>query len=280
MNRTRRILREYGYQAKKSKGQHFLVHEKVLSNIVDAARITPEETVVEIGPGPGNMTRRLVKQAKRVVAIELEHELATVLRAEVEADNLDIIESDVLDVDFAELAAKDEKLKVVANLPYNITTPVLFKLLDDWQSFSSLYLLIQKEVADRICAPPGKKPYGILAVQTQIKAAPRLVMEVGAEAFSPKPRVKSSLVEIKMLGSTRAPLDDPGLFREVVRAAFSQRRKMIKNSFPKELEGVRKEAIIEAMEESGIDPTARPEQVTVEEYAGLSNAILKRKGNA
>jgi len=279
MTNTRRILREYGYKARKEKGQHFLTRESVLDRIAEAAQIEPHETVVEIGPGPGNLTRRLVRLAKRVIAVEIEHELAAMTRTEVRAENLEVMEADVLELDFKKLAPPGENLKVVANLPYNITTAVLFKLLEDHRLFSQLYLLVQKEVAERISARPGKKPYGILAARAGMLADAEVVLHVRPEAFSPRPKVDSALVRLSMLERPRSYVKDMDTYAKVIKAAFSQRRKKLKNSFGS-AGLLSKDESVQALLDAGISPGRRAETVTVEEFARLSNSVHDRTRNA
>jgi len=273
--RTRQILKEYGYRPRRGRGQNFLIKESVLDRIAELAVVGSDETVIEIGPGTGGLTRRLAKSARRVVAIEIEHELAMIVKAEVKADNLEVVEADVLDVDLAGLASGDGKMKVVANLPFNITTPVLFKLLATPKLFSELLLLVQKEVALRIAAAPGKKPYGILSAQAQLLADCEIAMTVGPEAFSPRPKVESALVRLTMLESPRAEVADVEVYRRVVRAAFARRRKTLKNSFASAEFGFDHDRVLAALEKAGIDHKRRAETLTVEEFARLSNLLSK-----
>lgn len=273
-DKTRQLLREYGYRAKKSKGQNFLINDSVLKGIADAARIEPGERVVEIGPGPGNLTRLLARAAAKVTAVEIDEELAAILKAETRGhDNIEIINADALDMDFRELAKDGGKLSLVANLPYNITTPMLFKLLDDPTIFRSILLLIQKEVAERITAPPGKKPYGILAAQAQLVVRPEIALRVGPEAFSPRPKVDSALIRLTPRPEPLAPVGDPDTYRLVVKAAFAQRRKTIRNSFAGSGTLWPPGLVDEALAAAGIDPRRRAETVTVEEFALLANAL-------
>lgn len=274
MSRTKKILSEYGYQPRKGRGQHFLVRERTLRSIVNAARIGPDETVVEIGPGPGNLTRHLLGAAARVIAVEVEHELCLMLKAELRADNLELIEADVLDLDFGNLAPAGKKLKVVANLPYNITTPVLFKFLESPNLFSELLLLVQAEVARRICAPPGKKPFGILAAQAQLWADCETALEVGPEAFTPKPRVQSALVRIAMRDRPRAEVADPAVYKKTVRAAFSHRRKTLANSLMGA--GLSRERVTKALDRAGIEARRRAESLSIDEFAALANAMAEQ----
>ncbi len=276
MDRTRKLLREYGYRPKKHRGQNFLVREDVLRSITAAARVSEDETVVEIGPGPGNLTRRLADQARLVVAIEIEPELTSLLKAELRADNVKVVRADALDMDFRELAREHGRLKIVANIPYGITTPLLFKFLDTPEFFSEIFLLVQKEVARRVAAAPGKKPYGILAARTQLMARPEIVLEVGPEAFSPRPKVDSALLRLSMRDEPLAPVGDLELYGKVVRASFAQRRKKLRNSFTSTDPRLGRELAVEAMEEAGVSPDRRAETVTVEEFAALTNALAER----
>jgi 16S rRNA (adenine1518-N6/adenine1519-N6)-dimethyltransferase len=221
------------------------------------------------------MTKYLAEAAKSVTAIEVDSELALVLKAENKHDNVEIICADALEVDFAKLFSGRGKIKVVANLPYNISTPVLFKLIENHCLFSELYLLLQKEVAYRISAPAGKKPYGILSVQLQLFADCSIVMNIGPESFSPKPKVDSALIKLAMLDKPRSEVDDLKIFKKTVRAAFAKRRKTIKNSMKSSGFGHMMDEVLAAMEKLEIDTGRRAETLTIEEYANLSNTLAK-----
>lgn len=273
MSRTRQVLSDYGYRPVKRRGQNFLISESILEKIAAAAAIRPDETVVEIGPGPGNLTRRLVRAAKQVIAIEIEPELCAILKAELQADNLTLLETDALSVDFAQFAPAGARLKVVANLPYNLTTPLLFKFIETPAVFSELLLLVQKEVAQRISAGPGTKSYGILAVQTQLWAAAEIVFTVGPEAFRPQPKVSSALLRLHMRETLPAAPRDPEFFKRVVRAAFARRRKTLANSLAAEASGFSRLQILDALAQTEIDPRRRPETLTVAEFVKLANVL-------
>ncbi|MFO8057431.1 MAG: 16S rRNA (adenine(1518)-N(6)/adenine(1519)-N(6))-dimethyltransferase RsmA [bacterium] len=276
MKTTREILKDYGYKAKKGRGQNFLVNEGVLQRIVDSAGLEANDTVVEIGPGPGNLTRRLVKRAGTVIAIESDHELSSILQAELDSDNLTVRHADVLEVDLSGLFQRYGRMKVIANLPYNITTPVLFKLLDNYSLFSELLLLVQLEVANRITAFPGTKAYGVLAARTALLADTELLFKVPPESFRPRPRVTSALIRIKILENPRADIA-PELYRRTVRAAFSRKRKTILNSLAESGEFSR--AVAEdALAAAGIEPGRRAETLSVEEFARLGKALFDKEG--
>ena len=271
MKTTREILKEYGYKAKKSRGQNFLVKEGILRRICDSADIKSGETIVEIGPGPGNLTSRLVKRADHVVAIESDPELCSILKAELPAANLEIRNEDVLNADFAGLFERYGKLKIIANLPYNITTPVLFKVLDDYRIWNELLLLVQLEVAERVTAAPGSKAYGVLAARVGLLADSEVLFQVPPDAFRPRPKVTSALIRLRLLDTPRADIE-LSLYRHTVRAAFSSKRKTILNSLTGSGEFSR-QAAGRALQAAGIDPGRRAETVSVEEFANLGKAL-------
>lgn len=274
MDRTRELLRARGLRPKKSKGQHFLTREEVLERIAAAARVSPGETVIEVGPGTGNLTRHLLAAGARVTAIEVDPDLVGLLRAEISSPDFTLIEADALTVDYADLAG-GRRVKLAANIPYNITSPLFFKFLDERESFSDLLLLIQKEVAERITAVPGGRDYGIISVQAQLLFDCELLFVVGPEAFTPRPQVSSALVRLTPLPSPRFPVSDLALCRRLVRAAFAHRRKTLRNSFGSAPGLPDRERLVAALEAAGIDPGRRPETVAVEEYVRLSNIIDK-----
>lgn len=276
----RRGPRTWHLAPKKRLGQHFLVDEMVARRIVRASALTEQDTVVEIGPGKGVLTFLMAELAHRVVAIELDGELVGLLRERaVQHANVTVIHDDVLRYDFLVLAGEDgSRLKVVANLPYNISTPVLFRLLDAKEVFSYLVLMLQQEVADRVVARPGSKQYGVLSVFTQLFTAPRIIMRVSPGAFYPPPKVMSAVVRFDILQHARVPVRDMEAFRVVVRAAFGQRRKTILNALYGGLcrEGS-KERLKMLLEESGIDHRRRGETLDLPEFERLA-WILKSAG--
>lgn len=275
MKTTRQILKEYGYRSRKSRGQNFLVNESILQRIADAAEIRSADTVVEIGPGPGNLTRRLVSRAGQVIAIESEAELCSILKAELGADNLAVRHADVLDVDLKELFERYGKLKIIANLPYYISTPVLFKMLEGWGTWSEALLLVQLEVARRIAAQPGSKAYGVLAARTALVADSEILFKVPPESFRPRPRVNSAFIRLRTLDHPRTGID-PDIYRRTVRAAFSRKRKTVLNSLAGSGE-FSKRAASRALERAGIDPGRRAETLAVEEFSRLGNALIKEE---
>jgi len=254
---------------KKNLGQNFLSDPSILIRIISAADLSSEDTVVEIGPGTGSMTRMLAERVKRLIAIELDHALCQKLAGDFIAyRNVEIVHGDVLQFPFESL----DQFKVVANIPYYITTPIIFRLLDAKQNLRSMTLTIQKEVAERIVARPGGKDYGVLSIMIQYYASPELRFIIPKEAFRPVPKVDSAVVHIEILRQPSVAVKDEKIFFRLVKTAFSQRRKTLSNSL-KSLGVDIKEALIS----SGIDPQRRPETLSIEEFARLSDSLTKGK---
>jgi len=250
---------------KKHLGQNFLYDPSILDNIISAAGLSGEDTVVEIGPGPGRLTRKLAEGVKKLIAIELDPELYERLKGDFIAyRNVEIIHADALKFPFESIG----EFKVVANIPYYITTPIIFRLLDAKKYLKSMTLTIQKEVAERIVARPGGKDYGVLTIMIQYFAQPELKFIIPKEAFRPMPKVDSALVHMKILGQPRVMVRDEAVFSRLVRTAFSQRRKTLSNS----LKGV-SDNIKDVLLQSGIDPQRRPETLSLEEFARLSDYL-------
>ncbi|MEJ2314593.1 MAG: 16S rRNA (adenine(1518)-N(6)/adenine(1519)-N(6))-dimethyltransferase RsmA [Nitrospirota bacterium] len=249
--------------------QHFLYDPSILERIVRVAGISPEDTVVEIGPGPGRLTRALLGKAGRVVAIELDRGLYERLVEELGGEpGLELVRGDVLRYDFSGLGP----FKVVANIPYHITTPIIFKLLEYRAQLRSMTLTVQKEVAERITAKPGSKTYGVLSIAVQYQASAKLEFVIPRGAFRPVPKVDSACIHMEVHATPPVKVGDEGLFMKVVRAAFTQRRKTLHNSLKKiapEIDGV--------LGAAGIDPGARPETLGLEEFARLSDALTEAR---
>lgn len=251
---------------KKSRlGQNFLLDGSLARKIVDASGIGEQDTVVEIGPGLGTMTRILAERAKRLIAIELDRNLFQKLREEFGAfRNVELVNIDVLRYDFSPI----EPFRVVANIPYYITTPILFKLIEEGSALCSMTLTAQREVARRIAALPGGKEYGVLSIMVQVFGLPKILFHIPSGAFTPKPKVDSTVVRIDRHEVPPAAISSMAVFRSVVRTAFSGRRKMIKNS----LGGVFPE-IRAALLAAGVSPERRPETVSLREFAEIANHV-------
>lgn len=252
---------------KKHLGQNFLSNTFILNQIIQSAGLDKEDTVVEIGPGPGSLTRLLAEQVQKLIAIELDPVLYEKLRGDFIAyRNVEIVKGDVLNFPFESIGT----FKVVANIPYYITTPIIFRLLDAKQNLKSMTLTIQKEVAERIVAQPGGKDYGVLSLMVQYCARPELKFIIPKEAFRPAPKVDSAVVHMKILEQPAVTVSNEKLFFSLVRTAFAQRRKTLSNS----LKGFG-ENMKSVLHSIGIDPSRRPETLSMEEFSRLSDILTK-----
>lgn len=250
---------------KKPFGQHFLFEKNILRKIVDCSGITTEDTVVEIGPGLGTLTRLISESAKRVIAIEFDKRLIGKLKETLSSSsNVEVIQADALKFPYETIRGR---FKVVANIPYYITTPLLFRLLEFKAKISTMTLLIQKEVAQRIVSSSDSKAYGVLSISTQLYTKPKLKFLVERKAFSPPPEVDSAVVHFEVSPSPLFRIKDEAFFLRVVKRAFSQRRKTIINSL-KTLEGIK-----EALQDAGIDPKLRPEVLSIKDFVRLADAL-------
>ena len=273
--------------AKKSLGQHFLLNPNTLDKILDLAQVTSADQILEIGPGPGALTEKLASRAGRVVAVEKDHRFVEALREKLgDRENFTLIEGDILDLlgrsleqpqcktSPNPLLCKEGALwKVVANLPYNIATEVIFKLIDSRTLFSSLYLMVQEEVAKRLVAVPGTGEYGVLSILTQLFSKNEIVLKLPPGAFTPPPKVRSAIVAFHLTPNCRFPIRDFSVFKTVVRAAFQQRRKMVRNSLHSALTEWSPESIDQALEKACINPMARAETLSITNLVDLANEL-------
>lgn len=280
------ILLKEGIYARKGRGQNFLIDRNVAGKILRAADIRSEDAVLEIGPGPGALTLELCRLAGKVIAVEWDKGLVRILKnLSSEIDNLEIVQNDFLQVDLKELTARLKKnasaltrLKVVANLPYFITGPLLVKLLESENEFDILVLMMQKEVGERIVSPPGSKNYGRLSVICRTHSDLEIVTPVSRNSFFPRPRVDSVVIKFRVENRRKSMITDPGLWKNLVRAAFSQRRKMLKNTLAANHSlGYSEEQIVRACLRVGIDPKMRAEQIPVEDYIRLAHMLHEIK---
>jgi 16S rRNA (adenine1518-N6/adenine1519-N6)-dimethyltransferase len=252
------------HRARKRFGQHFLTDPGVIDAIIAAVAARDDQTVVEIGPGQGAITKSLASRAKVLHAIELDRDLVASLKRSFDAsDNVIIHEADALKFNFGALGTS---LRIVGNLPYNISTPLLFHLLEFREHILDMHFMLQKEVVDRMAAPPGSKTYGRLSVMLGCKFAIDALFDVDRLAFEPPPAVTSAVVRLTPLPAETYTIDDEEKFSRVVAQAFSQRRKTIRNS----LRSVANEALLESV---GIDPGLRPEAIAIADYVRLANTL-------
>ena len=271
---VRAMIARHGLQAKKKLGQHFLVDGHVLGKIIAAAKIGAGDLVLEIGPGIGGMTQALLGAGARVLAVELDKQLVPILREMFTGDNFSVVQGDILRVNLGELLAEESPVavKVVANLPYYITTPVIFRLLESGLPFSSITVMIQKEVAARMSASPSTKDYGSLTLAVQYHADVELVANVPTNCFMPRPAVDSAVVKLTLLPAPRVATDKERLF-SVIHAAFGKRRKTMLNALDSEGIGGGKIELSTTLEEEGINPQARGETLDLFQFAKLTEKL-------
>ena len=274
MASVKQELREYGLFPKKRLGQHFLVDRNILNKVIQTAEVGREDTIFEVGPGLGEMTLALSRQAKKVIAVEIDERLVAVLRQKVkDYPNVEVVKSDILRVDFNHLFKKEAiPIKVVANLPYQISTPLLFRFIESKKIFSVLFLMLQKEVAERMVASPGRKEYGPLSIFIQTFADVSIQFIIKPSAFFPAPKVESALVHMAWKEKPMIETDEEEWFKRVVKASFGYRRKTLINALKHS--GLSLPGSVESrMEEIGIDPRRRPETLTIQEFARLSESL-------
>ena len=278
---TIEILQKYNFNFQKKFGQNFLIDTHVLEKIIVAADVTKDDFVLEIGPGIGTMTQYLCEHARAVAAVEIDKNLIPILGDTLGAyDNVEIINQDILKVDIRKLA--DEKnggrpIKVVANLPYYITTPIIMGLFESHVPIDSITVMVQKEVADRMQVGPGTKDYGALSLAVQYYAAPEIVAIVPPNCFMPRPKVGSAVIRLTRHKELPVQVEDEKLMFRIIRASFNQRRKTLANGLKNSGElTLSKEVIEESITELGVPVTIRGEALSLAQFAELSNIILKK----
>ena len=274
---TKEVLAKYNMSAKKKFGQNFLIDSHVLEGIAEAAGITSDDLVLEIGPGIGSLTQYLCESAGRVVAVEIDKTLLPVLSDTLsEYSNVTVINEDILKVDLGEIIRQNgnRPIKVVANLPYYITTPIIMKLFESGASIESITVMVQKEVADRMAAGPGSKDYGSLSLAVGYYAKAVTVMDVPPGSFIPQPNVGSAVVNLTRYSEPRVRVNDERYLFEIVRTSFNQRRKTLSNSLSNNPSlGVSRQEVQEALLKMGVDEKARGEILTLEQFAELSDIL-------
>lgn len=270
------IIKEQNFAVQKKYGQNFLVDTNILEGIVNAAEISKDDTVLEIGPGMGSLTQYLLEAAKEVIAVEVDKMLIPILKENLkEYDNLSLIHGDVLKLDLNEIL-KGRRVKVVANLPYYITTPIVMELLEKQENIESITVMVQKEVAQRMQEGPGSKSYGALSLAVQFYARPEIVLNVSKNCFLPKPDVDSAVIKLDIFEETERPVktkDAQFMFR-LIRAAFNQRRKTLLNALSNDAgTKIPKEKTLAALSEMGKNESIRGEALTLEEFAELTDLL-------
>ena len=279
---TIEILNKYKFIFQKKFGQNFLIDEHVLGKIIRSAEITEDDFVVEIGPGIGTLTQYLAASAREVAAIEIDDALIPILEDTLSAyDNVTVIHEDVLKVDLCKLAEEKnggKPIKVVANLPYYITTPIIMGLFENHVPVESITIMVQKEVADRMKTGPGSKDYGALSLAVQYYAKPELVANVPPNCFMPRPRVGSAVIRLTRHAEVPVQAEDEKLMFQMIRASFNQRRKTLVNGLGNAPElHIPKEMTTEILEEMGLSASVRGEALTLAQFAELSNRIWEKR---
>ncbi|ERK28482.1 16S rRNA (adenine(1518)-N(6)/adenine(1519)-N(6))-dimethyltransferase RsmA [Clostridium intestinale] len=273
--KTQELVKKYNFRFSKSLGQNFLIDDSVLEDIVEGAEVSEEDLVIEIGPGVGTLTRELIKKAKRVVAIELDSNLIPILTEELgDEEKFSLIHNDALKVNFDEIMAGEKSVKLVANLPYYVTTPIIAKLLNEGYKFKSLTIMIQKEVAERMNSEPNCKEYGSISVLVQYFCTTKIIRKVAPSSFMPRPKVDSIVIRLDRLEQPRVELKDEKVFFDIVRNSFNMRRKTLWNALKSF--GLDKESMEGVFKDAGIDQKRRGETLSIEEFGALANSLYEK----
>lgn len=278
------VLNRYGFSFQKKFGQNFLIDENVVEKIVRDAGVTKDDFVLEIGPGIGTMTQILCENAREVVAVEIDDKLIPILTEDTLSwyDNVTVIHEDILKLDIVKLANErngGKPIKVVANLPYYITTPIIMGLFEIHVPLDSITIMVQKEVADRMQVGPGTKDYGALSLAVQYYAKPQIILNVPASCFMPRPNVDSAVIQLTRYEKPPVEVKDEHLMFRLIRASFNQRRKTMTNSVGNSPElSVSKEQMAAALEKCGLSATVRGEALTLAQFAELANVLSEDTG--
>ena len=278
------VLNRYGFSFQKKFGQNFLIDENVVEKIVRDAGVTKDDFVLEIGPGIGTMTQILCENAREVVAVEIDDKLIPILTEDTLSwyDNVTVIHEDILKLDIVKLANErngGKPIKVVANLPYYITTPIIMGLFESHVPLDSITIMVQKEVADRMQVGPGTKDYGALSLAVQYYAKPQILLNVPASCFMPRPNVDSAVIQLTRYEKPPVEVADEHLMFRLIRASFNQRRKTMTNSVGNSPElSVSKEQMAAALEKCGLSATVRGEALTLAQFAELANLLSEDTG--
>ena len=276
------VLQKYNFNFQKKFGQNFLINEAVLEEIIEEAGVTQDDFVLEIGPGIGTMTQYLCEAARQVIAVEIDTNLIPILQDTLsEYNNVEVINEDILKVDINALADKynsGKPIKVVANLPYYITTPIIMGLFESHVPIDSITIMVQKEVADRMQEGPGSKDYGALSLAVQYYAKPEIVANVPPNCFMPRPNVGSAVIRLTRYEKPPVEVQDEKKMFALIRAAFNQRRKTLVNAISNaEIYGITKDDVQAALEKLGLSPTIRGEALSLSQFAKLSDEIVHQK---
>lgn len=280
---TKFIMKKYNIRANKSLGQNFLISEQVVNEIVESSKIDKEDLVIEIGPGLGTLTKYLLEKAGKVIGIELDKKMVEILQDRFKLyNNFELYQQDVLKIDLKHLIKKEKentnikKVKIVANLPYYITTPIIMKLLEEKLYLESITVMIQKEVADRLIAIPGEKETGAITYAVYYYAIAEAILEVPKESFIPEPEVTSKVIKLNIRKEPPIEVQDKELMFKIIKSAFMQRRKTLINALNNAKIFQNKEEGNQILESLKLDESVRAEKLTLENFADITNRILKK----
>ena len=280
---TKFIMKKYNIRANKSLGQNFLISEQVVNEIVESSKIDKEDLVIEIGPGLGTLTKYLLEKAGKVIGIELDKKMVEILQDRFKLyNNFELYQQDVLKIDLKHLIKKEKentnikKVKIVANLPYYITTPIIMKLLEEKLDLESITVMIQKEVADRLIAIPGEKETGAITYAVYYYAIAEAILEVPKESFIPEPEVTSKVIKLNIRKEPPIEVQDKELMLKIIKSAFMQRRKTLINALNNAKIFQNKEEGNQILESLKLDESVRAEKLTLENFADITNRILKK----
>ena len=281
LEETKTIMKKYGIKANKDLGQNFLINEEVVENIINSSEISKEDLIIEIGPGLGTLTKELIKRAGKVVCIELDKKMIKILKDRfITSSNLEILNEDVLQVDLNELIKKHKgndnikKAKIVANLPYYITTPIIMKLLEDKLDIESITVMIQKEVADRLIDIPGGKYTGAITYTIFYYCESEKIMEVPSDSFIPEPDVTSEVIKMKLRNKPAAEIENPKVMFMIIKSAFMQRRKTLLNALTNTQVFASKQEGLKILKKLNLDENVRAENLSIQDYANIAKEIL------
>ena len=281
LEETKTIMKKYGIKANKDLGQNFLINNEVVENIINSSEVSEEDLIIEIGPGLGTLTKELLKKAGKVICIELDKKMIKILKERfISYSNLEIINDDVLKVDLKELINKYKghdnikKVKIVANLPYYITTPIIMKLLEDKLDIESITVMIQKEVADRLIDIPGGKYTGAITYTIFYYCESEKIMEVPSDSFIPEPDVTSEVIKMKLRNKPAVEIENPKVMFMIIKSAFMQRRKTLLNALTNTQVFASKQEGLKILKKLNLDENVRAENLSIQDYANIAKEIL------
>lgn len=282
LEETRFIMKKYHIKANKSLGQNFLIDDKVVEKIIDGSNVNENDLVIEIGPGLGTLTKFLLEKAKKVICVELDKKMIKILEDRFKLyDNFELLHSDILKVDLNSIIKKEKEnsdikeVKIVANLPYYITTPIIMKLLEDKLDLDSITVMIQKEVADRLIATPGDKDTGAITYSVYYYATSEAILEVPNDSFIPEPEVTSEVIKLKIRKTPPVEVKSKKVMFKIIKSAFMQRRKTLLNALTNTKVFLNKEEGLKILNELNLPEDVRAEKLTLQDFANITNKFLK-----